>query len=68
MRSASFGAHQKPTIVDRFGRYLSSRTAPRQAGNTTAAVTGDSGCGHDAQLALSVFANGAEIHLFDSSI
>ena len=68
MRSASFGAHQKPTIVDRFGRYLSSRTARRQVGNTNAAVTGDIGCGHDAKLALSVFANAAEIHLFDLTI
>ncbi|MBV9818669.1 MAG: methyltransferase domain-containing protein [Solirubrobacterales bacterium] len=49
-RTSSYGQHRRPSVVDRFGVWLGSRTA-RAAGEFTGARFADFGCGYDATFA-----------------
>jgi len=52
-RSSAFGQHRKPTPVDRFGVWLSTRAVRRHA-TIEGARLGDFGCGYEADFARSL--------------
>ena len=54
VRHSSFGASQKPTAVDRFGIWLSSRSIRKSVGSFAGKRVADFGCGFNATFVRSV--------------
>jgi SAM-dependent methyltransferase len=68
VRTHAFGEHWSPTVVDRFGIWLSARTIRRRAGTIQGRRVGDFGCGYYAKLAQSLLAGVAEMTIVDVSL
>ncbi len=67
-RQGSYGQTRKPTLVDRFGIWLSARRIRAYAGNPSGKRIGDFGCGHHARIARSFLASADHLVLVDLSV
>ena len=67
-RSQSFGQDFTPRIVDRLGRYLSTRRLARLLGPTSGKKCADIGCGYDGALAQALFHDAHAILLVDIAV
>jgi SAM-dependent methyltransferase len=67
-RSAPFGQDQAPSPVDRLGRWLSTVRMRRLLGEVRGRRAADIGCGYDAALARSLFADAASVLLVDIKV
>ncbi len=67
-RQGSYGQTRKPTLVDRFGIWLSARRIRAYAGNPSGKRIGDFGCGHDARIARSFLTSADHLVLVDLSV
>jgi SAM-dependent methyltransferase len=67
-RSGSFAEHTKPTVVDRFGVWLSRRSVVRHAGTMAGARIADIGCGYQASLSRNLIDEVAHVTLLDLAI
>jgi SAM-dependent methyltransferase len=67
-RSGSFAEHTKPSIVDRFGVWLSRRSITRHTGDLNGARIADIGCGFQASLARSLIPKVSHVTLLDVSV
>jgi SAM-dependent methyltransferase len=67
-RTRAFGQNYQPTIVDRFGVWLSARQIRKCAGSMDQKAIGDFGCGHHATFVRSILANLKGAVLIDSSL
>ena len=67
-RQGSYGQTRKPTLVDRFGIWLSARRIRAYAGNPSGKRIGDFGCGHDAGIARSFLNSADHLVLVDLSV
>jgi len=67
-RQGSYGQTRKPTLVDRFGIWLSGRRIRAYAGNPSGKRIGDFGCGHDARIARSFLTSADHLVLVDLSV
>jgi len=67
-RERAFGQGYKPTIVDRFGVWLSARQIRKYAGSLNHKSIGDFGCGYHATFVRSVLPELARAILVDSAI
>jgi 2-polyprenyl-3-methyl-5-hydroxy-6-metoxy-1,4-benzoquinol methylase len=68
MRARSFGQDYQPTIVDRFGVWLSSRQIRKCAGSLNQKSIGDFGCGYNAPFIRSVLEGLERAVLIDSAV
>jgi SAM-dependent methyltransferase len=66
-RSAAYGQHRPPTIVDRFGVWLGARTA-RRAGGFEGARFADFGCGYEATFARTQLPSAVSALLVDLAL
>jgi len=64
-RTRSFGQNYKPSVVDRFGVWLSWRQIRRYAGSLKGRRFGDFGCGFEATLARRLLSKAAGAVLVD---
>ncbi|MAF95471.1 MAG: hypothetical protein CMM60_06925 [Rhodospirillaceae bacterium] len=67
-RQGSYGQTRPPTLVDRFGIWLSARRIRAYAGNPSGKRIGDFGCGHDARIARSFLTSADHLVLVDLSV
>ena len=67
-RQRAFGQNYKPTVVDRFGVWLSSRQIGRYAGSLKGKKVGDFGCGYHATFIRTVLGDIDRAVLVDSAI
>lgn len=67
-RQESYGQTRQPTLVDRFGIWLSARRIRAYAGNPSGKRIGDFGCGHDARIARSFLTSADHLVLVDLSV
>lgn len=67
-RSASFAQESEPTLIDRVGRWLSTRRMRRLLGDLAGKRTADIGCGYDAALARQLFGAAASVLLVDIDV
>ncbi len=67
-RQGSYGQTRQPTLVDRFGIWLSARRIRVYAGNVSGKRIGDFGCGHDARIARSFLASADHLVLVDLTV
>ena len=67
-RQESYGQTRQPTLVDRFGIWLSARRIRAYAGNPSGKRIGDFGCGHHARIARSFLASADHLVLVDLSV
>ena len=67
-RQESYGHTRQPTLVDRFGIWLSARRIRAYAGNPSGKRIGDFGCGHDARIARSFLTSADHLVLVDLSV
>ncbi len=67
-RNSSFGQTWKPTVVDRFGVWLSWRRIRRYAGELEGKRFGDFGCGYHATLASRILGSAAGAVLVDVAL
>ena len=63
-REFAYGQHRDPSIVDRFGVWLSGRAVRRHASFAGKRV-GDFGCGYEASLARTAIGSASELTLVD---
>lgn len=68
MRSASYGETFNPTIVDKLGVWLSSRSIRRFVPSFAGKRVGDFGCGFQATFARTIASEAAAITLVDVSL
>ena len=68
MRERAFGQDYRPTLVDRFGVWLSARQIRRYSGRLTGKRIGDFGCGYQASFVRSVLAEVDHAVLVDSAL
>ena len=68
VRSHSFGEQHQPSLVDRFGIWLSARAIHRQTGSLRDKRVGDFGCGYRATLSRSLVAESASVLAVDVSL
>jgi SAM-dependent methyltransferase len=68
LRDRAFGQDYTPTLVDRFGVWLSARQIRRYAGPLKGQRLGDFGCGYNATFVRSVLGELDEAVLVDSSL
>ena len=68
MRERAFGEGYNPTVVDRFGVWLSARQIRRYAGTLRNKQLGDFGCGYHATFVRSALAELDRAVLVDSAI
>jgi SAM-dependent methyltransferase len=68
VRTTSFGEGYAPTLVDRFGVWLSLRKIRRFVGTCEGLQVGDFGCGYNATAVRSMLGDIAHAHLVDVSI
>ena len=67
-RLTSFGQSHSPSVVDRFGVWLSARALRRELGSLAGKRLGDFGCGYHATFAQSVLDDVASAVLVDVSL
>ncbi len=67
-RAKSFGQDYNPTLVDRFGVWLSSRQIRRHVPDFQGKHIGDFGCGYHAAMARTVLADCSSVTLADVSL
>jgi SAM-dependent methyltransferase len=67
-RQRSFGQNYQPTIIDRFGVWLSARQIRRYAGSLKHKTIGDFGCGYHATFVRSVLPELERAILVDSAV
>jgi SAM-dependent methyltransferase len=67
-RTRSFGQEAAPSLVDRAGRYLSTRRLARLLGTTQGKKCADIGCGYDAALARALFTDAGQMLLVDVAV
>ena len=67
-RERAFGQDYKPTIVDRFGVWLSARQIRRHAGTLAAKTLGDFGCGFNATFVRTVLPELKQAILVDTAL
>ena len=67
-RTRSFAQDRPPSVVDRAGRWLSTRRMRRYLGSVEGRRAADVGCGFDAALGLTLFANARSVLLIDVAI
>jgi 2-polyprenyl-3-methyl-5-hydroxy-6-metoxy-1,4-benzoquinol methylase len=68
MRTRAFGQNYQPTIVDRFGVWLSARQIQKCAGSMNHKEIGDFGCGYNAAFVRTVLAKLDRAVLIDSTV
>jgi SAM-dependent methyltransferase len=68
MRDRAYGEGYQPTIIDRFGVWLSARQIRRYAGSLAGKRLGDFGCGYQAAFVRSVLAEVQQAVLVDSAL
>lgn len=68
MRERAYGQDYRPTIIDRFGVWLSARQIRRYAGAMTGKRLGDFGCGYHAAFARTVLPELERAVLVDSAL
>jgi SAM-dependent methyltransferase len=68
LRPRSFGQDYHPTIVDRFGVWLSARQIRKCAGSLSRKTIGDFGCGYNAAFIRTVLEGLKSAVLIDSAI
>src|SRR5690349_14999890 len=68
VRTRSFGEGYRPTLVDRFGVWLSGRQIHRQAGDLRGKRIGDFGCGYHAAFTRTVLDRVTSAVLVDVSL
>src|SRR5262245_24571359 len=68
MRERAYGQGHQPTMVDRFGVWLSARQIRRYAGSMAGKEVGDFGCGYDAALIRTVLPELKRAVLVDSAL
>jgi SAM-dependent methyltransferase len=68
VRERSYGQGYQPTIVDRFGVWLSARQIRRYAGSMAGKSIGDLGCGYHATFTRSVLPELKRAVLVDSAL
>jgi SAM-dependent methyltransferase len=68
MRERAFGQGYEPTLIDRFGVWLSARQTRRYAGSMAGKRLGDFGCGYHAAFARTVLPQLAQAVLVDSAL
>jgi len=68
MRERAYGQGYQPTMVDRFGVWLSARQIRRYAGSMAGKEVGDFGCGYDAALIRTVLPELKRAVLVDSAL
>ena len=68
MRTRAFGQGYPPTIVDRFGVWLSSRQIRKCAGSMSQKAIGDFGCGYHAAFIRTVLSELESAVLIDSAL
>ena len=67
-RQGSYGQTRQPTLVDRFGIWLSARRIRAYAGNPSGKRIADFGCGHHARIARSFLTSADHLVLVDLSV
>jgi SAM-dependent methyltransferase len=67
-RLRSFGQSDSPSVVDRFGVWLSARALRREVGSFSGKRLGDFGCGYHATFARSVLDDVASAVLVDLAL
>jgi SAM-dependent methyltransferase len=67
-RTAAYGQHRPPSIVDRFGVWLSARTVKRFVPTVAGARLGDFGCGYQATIARALLPEVAQAVLADLAL
>ena len=68
MRERAYGQGYEPTIVDRFGVWLSARQIRRYAGSLAGKRLGDFGCGYQAAFVRKVLPELQQAVLVDSAL
>jgi SAM-dependent methyltransferase len=68
MRERAFGQNYQPTLVDRFGVWLSARMIRTYAGSLAQKQIGDFGCGYHATFIRSVLPELSRAVLIDSAL
>jgi 2-polyprenyl-3-methyl-5-hydroxy-6-metoxy-1,4-benzoquinol methylase len=68
VRNRAYGQDYQPTIVDRFGVWLSARQIRRYAGTLAGKQLGDFGCGYQAAFARTVLSELGRAVLVDSAL
>lgn len=68
MRERAYGQGYQPTVVDRFGVWLSARQIRRYAGSLAGKRIGDFGCGFQAAFVRSVLPEVEQAVLVDSAL
>src|SRR5882672_5703116 len=68
MRTHAFGQNYHPTIVDRFGTWLSARQIRKFTGSLNRKTVGDFGCGYDATFIRTVLAELERAVLIDFAL
>ena len=68
MRTRAFGQDYHPTIVDRFGVWLSARQIRKYAGSLRHKAVGDFGCGYDATFVRTALTELKRAVLIDSAL
>lgn len=68
MRTKAFAQDYSPTVVDRFGVYLSSRTIRRHVPSFAGKRVGDFGCGFHAAFARTILDQAAQVVLVDVAL
>jgi SAM-dependent methyltransferase len=68
LRKRAFGQNYRPTMIDRFGVWLSARQIRRFTGSLSGKSLGDFGCGYEAAFARTVLSNLEKLVLVDSAL
>jgi SAM-dependent methyltransferase len=68
MRERAFGQDYRPTLIDRFGVWLSARQIRRYAGSLSRKQLGDFGCGYHATFVRTVLPELERAILVDSAL
>ena len=68
LRDRAYGQGYEPTMVDRFGVWLSARQIRRYAGSLTGKRIGDFGCGYHAAFVRTVLPQVEQAVLIDSAL
>src|SRR5262245_7965756 len=68
MRERAYGQDYEPTLVDRFGVWLSSRQIRRFAGSLTGKCVGDFGCGYEAAFVRTILQRIDRAVIVDSAL
>src|SRR5262249_50809761 len=68
LRERAYGENYQPTVIDRFGVWLSARQIRRYAGSLAGKKIGDFGCGYQAAFVRTVLPEINQAVLVDSAL